>query len=367
MVRLFFKCVRARWFEFLAAVLVIAVVVSTVIVQHSLAISAENEIHDLAHRLGDNILVLSEKVELSDFYMLRFGDDSMPESYPRLALSSSIGQQIKGMVSRLYGNWEVQGVPLIVVGQSGITRAFPTDKSSAAASVWGDRAAKELSLNQGDIITIGNVNLEVSFIAEGLTDDMDLGIFTELEVAQRIFGRPETINAIHVSGCWCSIDIPALARQVEDVLPGTRAIAAEAILASQVQSQKSVQRYSKVLELVAILLVGGIIAALISSQVRRQVREIGLFLAVGAQPFIITGYFIVLAALVGLIGGLTGFLLGSPITEHLASQLVGRPLAVSNGILLPLVASATAASIAASFFPAHRAATVDPTTALREI
>ncbi len=368
MIGLILKSVRSRSVEYVAAIILIAAAAAAIRVQQSLAATAESQVHDLAHQLGNNILVLSENADLSSYYTLRYGDDSMPDTYPAKVSASAIGGKVKGMTPRLYGNVEIDGRELVLVGQKGVERAIPRAVSPGAiASAWGVAAATALGLSEGDVVRAGGKDLEVSLIAPGLTGGMSMAVFTELGVAQDILDRRGEINAIHMGGCWCSIDITTLAASVEKVLPGTRAITAEGVLASQIESHASVKRYSKVLSVMAAFLVAGVIAVLISFQIRRQIREIGLLLAIGARPAAVTLFFMIVAGVVGTLGVLGGFYLGVPLAARVLSLFNGPALAAAPGVLGRPLLVAILISLAAAFFPARRAATLDPTTVLREI
>ena len=66
------KSLRSRWFEYLLGALLIAPAGAVITSQRSLSASVEGKIHDLAHRLGKNMLVVPAKTDLSRFYELEF-------------------------------------------------------------------------------------------------------------------------------------------------------------------------------------------------------------------------------------------------------------------------------------------------------
>ena len=66
MLLLFLKDLKHRWFEYLLGAVIISVVTAAMIVERSVTSSAEKEIHTLAHKLGKNMLVLSEETDMAD-------------------------------------------------------------------------------------------------------------------------------------------------------------------------------------------------------------------------------------------------------------------------------------------------------------
>jgi putative ABC transport system permease protein len=113
------------------------------------------------------------------------------------------------------------------------------------------------------------------------------------------------------------------------------------------------------------LLVGGIgIMNIMLVSVTERTREIGIRIAVGAQPADILLQFLIEAITLSLLGGTIGVLLGVG-----ASDLVGRlttfvPIVSTSSILLAFGVSC-AVGIFFGFYPARKAALLNPIDALR--
>jgi ABC-type lipoprotein release transport system permease subunit len=191
-------------------------------------------------------------------------------------------------------------------------------------------------------------------------------VYVALETAQKILDQRGGINAMRLAGCWCRLDVHTLAGQIQQHLPGTRAITVAGMLKAQTGSVAVMKRYSKVLHIVGLLLVCGIIIALVTVQVRRHRPEIGLLLAIGSAPRSIHWVFVIKAVLVGAIGAVLGYLLSVPLTARLGVWLLGTSLPLVQGQLLPLVGACVLVSAISAYLPARRAAGLDPTAVLRE-
>ncbi|RRJ95960.1 FtsX-like permease family protein [Opitutaceae bacterium TAV4] len=113
------------------------------------------------------------------------------------------------------------------------------------------------------------------------------------------------------------------------------------------------------------LMVGGIgIMNIMLVSVTERTREIGIRLAIGAHDQDIRLQFLIEAMILSVLGGLLGVALGIGISQ-LVSHLKGWPILVSmDSITLAVVFSATV-GIAFGFYPAHKAAQLDPIEALR--
>lgn len=113
------------------------------------------------------------------------------------------------------------------------------------------------------------------------------------------------------------------------------------------------------------LVVGGIgIMNIMLVTVTERTREIGLLKAIGARPRDILRQFIVEAVLLTLVGGIIGIVVGAGLS-YLASHLVKIPFVLSPYAVLLAVSVATIIGIVFGFYPARRAARLNPIDALR--
>jgi putative ABC transport system permease protein len=122
------------------------------------------------------------------------------------------------------------------------------------------------------------------------------------------------------------------------------------------------------------LLVGGIgVANIMYAVVKERTREIGIKMALGARPRWVTWPFILEASIYTLLGGTLGTLAavvfcglfslipteGSDVMSYLGHPTLSIPIGVLTTLLLGGI------GLAAGYFPARRAAAVDPAETLR--
>ena len=113
------------------------------------------------------------------------------------------------------------------------------------------------------------------------------------------------------------------------------------------------------------LIVGGVgVMNIMLVSVTERTREIGLRMAIGARGGDILTQFLVEAITLCSFGGLVGIAIGW-IGAYAAAEIGGWPFAVSPTMIGISLGAAAAIGIVFGFFPARRAAQLDPIQALR--
>ncbi len=113
------------------------------------------------------------------------------------------------------------------------------------------------------------------------------------------------------------------------------------------------------------LLVGGIgVMNIMLVSVTERTREIGTRKALGATNGSIRTQFIVEAVIICLIGGLLGILVGLALGAA-GARLLGYAASPSVGVILAAVAFSMSIGVFFGYYPAGKAARLDPIEALR--
>ena len=113
------------------------------------------------------------------------------------------------------------------------------------------------------------------------------------------------------------------------------------------------------------LLVGGIgIMNIMLVSVTERTREIGVRMAIGARSGVIRRQFLIESITISLVGGIIGVLLGVAASIGISSWLEWPTLISPASIFISVIFSALV-GIAFGYYPARKAAALDPIEALR--
>lgn len=231
----------------------------------------------------------------------------------------------------------------------------------------------------GESIRMGSVTCEVIGVmdskgANTFGQDQDDFILAPIRLVQRRITGNTNVNFIMVSAQTDDIT-EDVKTAIEELMRERRNVAVDQPDDFTVQDLKEVSNIlSEVTGVLTIflaavaaisLLVGGIgIMNIMLVSVTERTREIGIRLAIGALERDVLFQFLVEAVMLSAFGGIIGVVLGLSLTwigmQILDWPFIINPLAVAGAVLF-----SAAIGVIFGFFPARRAAQLDPIDALR--
>ena len=384
----------------LAITLGIAVIVGI----QSVASVSERAVAIKLDNLGANILVLPQAASVDDYYTADIDAPTFPEEYvERVATSMLPG--VDNLSPKLTRRVKVEGVPVILTGilpanelaskpiwqSAGLAGAElaaacgvspevkegpsyvderlqrkAIDALEPSEVLVGSVAAQRLDLTEGVAVTIeGREFTTARVLPETGTIDDDR-IFAHLHVVQASLGTGPQVSAIEIMGCCAAIS-DGLLGKLRNILPDTRITTIGQIVNTQIETNRLMAKISLIL-LVIISLVGAIsIANYMWANVEERKREIGILLTLGATRGSVYRLFFAKAIILGLLGGIGGYLLGTVSALILGPELAGLAVhPVPIYFIWSLVVAVTIALLGSSY-PTYRATRLDPAAILQEI
>jgi len=385
--------------SFVAILLGISVIVSI----KNITFYSEKAVARELDSLGANIMILPKSASLQDYYSADMQDEVFPEEYvTRLTTSDlkgldnlspklSIPVQVRGRSFTLTGilpknefqakaAW--QGADIfarpqgcgVVANVPGLT-APPAKETllrkrvidtlgDNEALIGGDMAAA-LNIKQGDNVDLLGQSFTVSAIlpATGTVDDART--FAHLHTVQKLAGKGSVINAIEIVGC-CSEISKGLVQKINRLLPDAKVVTITQIVDTQIKTNGMMSKLSLLFLGIIVLVGGASIANYMYANVFERRKEIGTLMALGASSSMVLRMFLLKALFLGLVGGVAGYVLGTALAVALGPRIAGVPVLPMPVLVLWALGLAIALSLGASYFPARRAARLDPSSALQE-
>jgi len=386
--------------SFLAVLLGIAVIVSV----KTISFYSEKAVSRELDALGANILVLPKSISVQDYYSADMEGSEIPEEYvTRLVLSDiqgldnlspklSVPVEVQGRSFTLTGilprqefqakaMWQGAGIFSRPQG-CGVVASAPgvadpparetlvrerviEDLGRSEALVGADVAAL-LGVESGDDLTLlGRSFSVVATLPQTGTVD-DSRIFAHLHTVQQLTGKGRVINAIEVVGCCVEIS-KGLVEKVNRLLPEAEVVTISQIIETQINTNRMMRRLSGLFVLI-IATVGCVsIANYMFANVFERRREIGTLMAMGARPSFVMRVFLLKAVILGVAGGVMGYLLGTLVAVMLGPRLAGIPVHPIPSLAAWGLGISVAIALVGSYLPARRAARLDPFDTLQEV
>jgi putative ABC transport system permease protein len=377
--------------------------VGAVIVMIAVGGGAQARVEEQIRSLGSNLLLILSGTTTAGGVRMGFGSNLTISEDDAAAITREIPEALaapalRGSAQLVWGNqnwstvifgvtpdyFEVRqwtfaaGGPFDAADIAGATKVCLIGQTVARQLFGGvDPVGQQIRIRRVPFTVIGV--LETKGQSMMGTDQDDLVLMPISTARKRVLGATSLAKQRSVGTIWVKVreghDMKAAEAQVRTLLRQRHRLQPgqdddfslrnlEEVAATQEASSRVLALLLAAVASVS-LVVGGIgIMNIMLVSVTERTREIGLRMAVGARTRDILGQFLVEAVTLSLIGGLVGVALGTA-AAYTVAQFAGWRIVLSPEAVLLAVAFAFAIGVFFGFYPARKAARLNPVEALR--
>jgi lipoprotein-releasing system permease protein len=256
------------------------------------------------------------------------------------------------------------------------TRMQSGASASWATRRWGRRVqlAQDLGIRVGDKIRLGTGDGRTdAFVVAGVFDlgNKDVNqrwVFVSIRAAQTLLQIGRDVSTIELRVAE-PFQAEAIAREVGArtgmVSESWMTLNRQLLVALSSQSSSSYM-----IQFFVVLAVALGIASVLAVSVVHKSREIGILRATGTSTRSIMGIFLVQGGIVGVVGAVSGCLLGTALALFFAGLATSPdgsptfPVRLDAALMLTASAIAVAVGLLSAVIPARRAAQLDPATVI---
>ncbi len=398
------KEINRRKGRLISGLLTITLGIAVIVAIQSITSVSRQVVAKKLDLLGANIMVLPQGATVDDYFSADVDAPTFPEEYvDRIATSMIPG--VDNMSPKLSRRVDIDGLSVILTGilpaselaskpiwqASGLMGAeldlacAPSDDKESSlteedlkaqrkkvdslgmSEVWiGSSVAERLKLGAGSDLPIQGSTFRVSHVLPETGTVDDSRVFAHLHAVQGLLGIEGQVSNIEIMGC-CSEISDGLLGKLRNILPDTKIVTIGNIVNTQIETNTLMAKVALVL-LVIIVIVGSFsIGNYMWANVEERRKEIGTLITIGWGRNHIYWLFLVKAIILGLSGGILGYLVGTVAAIILGPYFAGLSISPVVSYLWWSVLVAVVIALAGSWYPTFRAARIDPAIIMQEI
>jgi putative ABC transport system permease protein len=394
--RIAFGALRANWFRAVLTAVGVVIGVASLIAVTAVSAGAKKEVADSIRRLGGNVIIVDGEFISIGTRQSATDRTITPEdvaAIERLPKVTAVAphQAIESLTvaaGRNHTNTWLEGVTAAYskVQNQRVQRGRLISASDVSfgrnVMVVGLVAGARLFPGEnpiGKTVRVGSHEFEVIGVQTRRgkldTENQDNRLFIPLPILTRVL-LGGGANVVHLDILVeTEADIEPTIGAIEDLLRSQHKLPEsypdDFSVEDQAEIVKEAQRATTTFRILTFalggiaLLVGGVgIMNMMLVSVRERTREIGIRKSVGAGPRRVQAQFLTEAVVLSTLGGVAGVLAGIGTTRSI-SQLAGWQTLLSLPSILAAFSVAVGVGLFFGYYPARRAARLDPIAALR--
>jgi len=354
--------------------------VALIISAFTISRSMEVQIGDEVEKYGPNIVVTPKTQSISVPYgSVVMGNVTIQESSVDKIYTIPNRGNLRVVSPKLYGQVPYGNSSLLLVGMIpekeielkkwwSITSSLPQNDTNEI--IVGSAVKSSLGLSVGSTIQLRNTTQTVvGFLSDTGSVD-DYSVFLPLRTSQMLLDLIGKVSIIDVGALCKNCPVEVISQQIMDAVPDVKATPVKQAVETRMKAVEQTASFSLLLASI-ILVVGcaGVMNTMLAS-VHERMREIGIFMSLGADSTHLYKMFFLESIILGLIGGLIGTAVGLISSILFGSFFIKVTINPAEIPLYPIPLAITlsvSACLVASLYPAWRASKIDPVKALKTV
>jgi putative ABC transport system permease protein len=234
----------------------------------------------------------------------------------------------------------------------------------AVSDILGVGIGDDLTLNYNDTVNETSTSVKIVGIVEtGSSEDNQ--VFVSLALAQDLTQLEGKVSTVQVSALCIGCPVEVIAAEIEEEIPYVQAKSVKQMVQAEMEILEKIEELMLLVAVVALAASAlGVMTTMTTSVVERT-QEIGMMKAIGAEKRKIASLFLLEALIIGLIGGIVGYLAGLGVAQFIGMSVFNSAVSPKLEVLPLVLGISIGIAVFASAIPVRRAISIEPAKVLR--
>ena len=328
---LILKEILHRKFNFLMGLLGMIIIVAFVVSFYTITQATKNETRLLTRNMGFNVRIIPGKTDMNQFWLGGYSNLTMSQDIvDRLISERSINYA--HLTATLHKRIEWRDKEVILTGiskdekePSGKTKSKMIFAIAKDKVYMGYELANQFHIQEGDKLVFFDKQFEVEKTLSETGSEDDIRVYFDLETLQKLVQMEGQINEVMALNCMCSTEggdpLGELRAELNKIVPEAKVIMNATIANAREDQRKLTDKYFAFLFPVILIICAIWLGSVAMTNVKERTPEIGIMKALGFTSWEVSKLFFFRAFLIGLLGALLGFALGSVLSFYLGPKI----------------------------------------------
>ncbi|GAA3554902.1 ABC transporter permease [Snuella lapsa] len=319
--KLILKEIIHRKFNFLMGLLGMVTIVTLVVFFYTMTRATQKETIRLTRDMGFNVRIIPGGTDINQFWVEGYSNLSMSEEVvDKLVNQKSVNYA--HLTATLHKRVEWQDKHVVLTGISSQEREpSGAKKSKMIFAIEKDKVylgyeiANQFNIKEGDTITVFNKPFEVSKTLTESGSEDDVRMYFDLATLQSLVKMKGRVNEVMAINCMCSTKngdpLGELRAELKKIAPEAKVIMKSSVADAREKQRKMADRYFFFLFPIILIICALWLGSVTMTNVKERTPEIGIMRAIGVTSWNISKQFFLRALLIGFIGAIIGFVIGT--------------------------------------------------------
>lgn len=233
----------------------------------------------------------------------------------------------------------------------------------------GETVARRFSVKMGGTLQVnGHDYTVVGLLAKTGSQDDHL-LIAPLSVAQAELGKPGQLSMVEIAALCHDCPVDDMVAQLQQALPGTDVRAVQQVVKTRMHALGQFRIFAWGVAVTVVMIGALLVFVTMMGAISERTREIGIFRAIGYRRRHVLHLVLMEAAIVSVIAGVLGYLVGVmttlaslPLMEGGEASWQWNPVLAASAVI-----AAVCVGLMAALQPALRASRLEPSEALRAL